>query len=133
MAPDDGDDLVVILGRGERVPDRGAVGPDGCHPLHPRRSRSATSSATGGSHASRWQWVSITASGGSGLGLDPREELPELADLGAALHRAEDRALQVELAAEGREQTLAEVGMNGCSSTETTRSPSASVYSTWSR
>src|SRR5215211_3155064 len=66
-----------------------------------------TSSATGGSHASRWQWVSITASGGRRPGLDAREELPELADLGAALHGPEPCTVELEiLASKSLEQPL---------------------------
>src|SRR5215211_119198 len=72
-----------------------------------------TSSATGGSHESRWQCVSITAvaSGDGRLGLDPREELAELADLGAALDGAQLRVLQVEpLAPQGAQQALGRAG-----------------------
>ena len=96
-----------------------------------------TSSATGGSHESRWQWVSITAgaSGDRRLGLDPagraaRARRPWLRPPPRRSARSSSESPGRPSAASRRS---AEPGMKACSSTDTTRRPSASAYSTWSR
>ena len=85
--------------------------PDGREPRDARRAGALDELGVGGSQASRWQWVSITARGlrprPPPRRLDPREELAELADLRAAADGAELRAVERQvLAPERGEQPL---------------------------
>ena len=90
----------------------------------------ATSSAVASLQESRWQWVStIRPLGGLGLGLDLGEELAEVADRRAAADVRRSPAVSSERSSRpsAASSFSADSGTHGCSSTDTTRSPSASA------
>ena len=119
-------------GRGERALDRGAVHADGGQPADPASQRAlATSSASGGSHESRWQWVSTMAwLRATGHWLRPRSSgragraRRPWRPPGRARSCAQPKSVSSWPSAASSFSAVP--GMNGCSSTDTTRRPSAS-------